>query len=214
MWQSIIAVLLDWWSGIGLELQIFYAIGLLATLVVFLQVLLLLFGAGADMDGADGAGDPTDGLHLLSVRTVTAFFMGFGWAGVIALRRGWSLEAAILAALFVGTMFMAAIYFMMRTLFGMRESGTLDYHNAIGQTGVVYVSIPANQTGAGQVEMTVQGRLCFINARTDSDGRIPSGTLVRVAGLADPQTLIVESLSKPASDADAGPAGTSNQTGV
>jgi len=37
-------------------------------------------------------------MGLLTVRTVTAFFVGFGWAGVIMLNNGYSVVAAILGA--------------------------------------------------------------------------------------------------------------------
>lgn len=183
----------------GLELQIFYAIGLLATLVIFIQVLLMFFGFGMDIDDVDvsagdvgDGGDASDGLHLLSARTITAFFLGFGWTGVIALRNSYALEVALIFAIFMGMAFMIIIFFLLKTLYSLKDSGTLDYHNAIGKIGIVYIPIPPNETGAGQVEITVQGRLRFIPAYTASSERIASKSRVKVVDLVDPQTVLVE----------------------
>ncbi|MBN2327169.1 MAG: hypothetical protein JXR73_08430 [Candidatus Omnitrophica bacterium] len=197
--EWLVSFILSWWTSMGLELQIFYAIGLLATLVIFIQVLLMFFGFGMDIDDVDvsagdvgDGGDASDGLHLLSARTITAFFLGFGWTGVIALRNSYALEVALIFAIFMGMAFMIIIFFLLKTLYSLKDSGTLDYHNAIGKIGIVYIPIPPNETGAGQVEITVQGRLRFIPAYTASSERIASKSRVKVVDLVDPQTVLVE----------------------
>ena len=91
----------DWWNSLGTELRVFYAIATAGTTVLVAQLALQVFGIGdGDADGADGMdGDvgadmDTDmdgdgdahatGLNVLSIRSITAFIAGFGWAGVIA----------------------------------------------------------------------------------------------------------------------------------
>jgi hypothetical protein len=202
--EWLISFLQVWWNGMGLELQIFYAIGLISSLIILIQVLLMFLGIGADMDvddfsGADG-GDPSDGLHLLSVRTITAFFMGFGWTGVIALRNSYILEIALIFAIFAGLTFMAVIFYLLKSLHSLRESGTLDYQNAIGSMGVVYTSIPANESGSGQVEITIQGRLCCVHAYTTSVEKLLSKSRVKVIDIVDPQTLLVEPITRKTDD--------------
>ncbi len=204
--EWLISFLQVWWNGMGLELQIFYAIGLMSSFIILIQVLLMFLGIGADMEvddvsGADG-GDPSDGLHLLSVRTITAFFMGFGWTGVIALRNSYILEIALIFAIFVGLTFMAVIFYLLKSLHSLRESGTLDYQNAIGASGVVYTPIPPHESGAGQVEITIQGRLCCVHAYTTSEEKLLSKSRVKVIDLVDPQTLLVEPITKKSEKSD------------
>lgn len=194
----------DWWNGLGVQLQIFYAIGILSVLVLIVQALLLLVGVGGhDVDvgatdlhadaltgGADGGG-----LHILSVRSVTAFFAGFGWAGAIATSGGLGIGLVLLVALGVGVVFMGLVYYLMRALFSLRDSGTLDYRNAVGVVGTVYMAIPPGQSGVGQVQIVVQGSLRTLPACTRGMSKLASNTRVRVIDLADAQTLLVEAVS-------------------
>ena len=47
------------------------------------------------------------GIQVLSVRALVAFRVGFGWAGVSALREGWGVVAiATVAAVLSGIVFM------------------------------------------------------------------------------------------------------------
>ncbi len=133
------------------------------------------------------------------MRTVTAFFVGFGWTGVAALEAGWQLLPTIVVATAVGSAFMAGVLLLMRTLYGMRYSGTLDYHNAIGNVGSVYLRIPAAMAGPGQIEVQVQGRLRVVQAFTRADRELGNRERVRVTDLMDDTTLLVEPLEAAAS---------------
>src|SRR4051794_36534401 len=70
------------------------------------RIVMLLVGAGAhdigiDLHGdvhadaggdlhADGShGDSSHAFQVLSLQSIAAFFMGFGWAGLAAYRNGW-----------------------------------------------------------------------------------------------------------------------------
>ncbi len=183
----------DWWNSLTLALQIFYAIGIAAGLMLLIQVVLTLLG----MDGHDSPedfADHPDGLGVLSIRTVTGFFFGFGWSGVVCIENGLNIFLSILVALIVGMLFLGGIYLLMRTLFSLRASGTLDYNNAVGQTGTVYVSIPASRQGSGQVEVMVQGRLRTVAAMTVHEEILRPGTKITVTSTIDQTTLEVAPL--------------------
>src|SRR5690606_26937985 len=106
------------WTSLGLEKQIFYAIGILSLLALVLQLgltLLGLDGEGADMsEASDPAADTGhgDGLGFFSLRTITAFLTGFGWMGAILIDNGHSIGIAILGAFASGAAFMSGIYFL------------------------------------------------------------------------------------------------------
>jgi membrane protein implicated in regulation of membrane protease activity len=157
------------------------------------------FDAGMDadmaLDGADAVDHPS-GLQLLSIRTVTAFMTGFGWAGAFSLKQGLSLPVAVLIAVVVGVLLTWLVFLMMKMLYSLRESGSLDYRNAVGQTGSVYIPIPPGREGDGQVQVLVQGRFCTVPACTDASAKIPSGRQVRVLDLVPPRTLVVEPLEE------------------
>ena len=73
----------EWWNSLLIERQIFYAIGLFSLAVLLLQILLTLVGVGHHDADFSGHGEHDTGMGLLTVRTVTAFFVGFGWTGAI-----------------------------------------------------------------------------------------------------------------------------------
>jgi len=183
----------DWWSALDFPRQFFYAVGILAGSVLLIQSALTLAGAGHH-DLPDLSPDHADGLGVLSQRTITGFFFGFGWTGVIALKNGWGLPQAILAACAVGAVFLFGIWSLMRALYGMRASGTLDYRNAVGQTGTVYVTVPAGMAPGGQVEVMVQGRLATVSCRSRESVPLPPGSKVKITAVIDSTTIEVAPL--------------------
>ena len=157
----------DWWNSLLIEKQIFYAIGLFSLAVLLLQILLTLIGVGHHDADFSGHGDHDSGMGLLTVRTVTAFFVGFGWTGAIMLNRGHSITAAIAAGAAVGAAFLLTTGLLIRNLLRLQSAGgNVDYNNAIGMVGTVYTTIPAAEAGGGQIELMIQGRLMMAEAYT------------------------------------------------
>jgi hypothetical protein len=191
----------EWWAGLSVEQQIYWSIGSVATVLVLLQTLLLLIGGATELAEAGDAdmGEGTDhpsGIRLLSSRTVVAFFVGFGWTGVVASREGVGDAATTaLAGVLVGGLFAAVILFLMRFLHTLRHSGSLDYRNALGEVGTVYLPVPAAMAGTGRIQVVVQGRLKVIEALTRRPPLISNGSRVRVVELVDQGTLVVEPLT-------------------
>lgn len=185
-----------WWDALNLELRLFYGIGIIALLVLLLQLALSVFG-GMEDHNFDHHGDHPSGLSFFSIRGVTAFFVGFGWTGVIALNAGWGLIGAIAAGLVVGLILMFGIFLLMTSMLRLQSNGTLDFSNAIGTIGTVYVTVPSGQKPGGQVELLLQGRLTMADALSRSDVSLPPGTKVTIVEKIGHSTLVVEPLSIP-----------------
>jgi len=182
-----------WWHSLNLPLQIFYGTGLVAALALVVEGLFTLLGF-TNHDMPEASVNHPDQMGMLSVRTITGFFFGFGWAGVIAIKSGLGLTASILIACLVGAAFLFGIYLLMRGLFSLHASGTLDYKNAIGQIANVYVTVPPARGGGGQVEVLIQGRLQTISCMTSHASALAPHTKVKVTGLIGQGTLEVEPL--------------------
>ena len=201
--------MMEWWNTLALDLQVFYGIGILATLLLVIQLIMTMLGLGDDGaadgmdadfgDGADGTMDGGDsehgdGLSLISTRTIVAFLAGFGWTGAMARGGDLGLPLAVIAAVAVGFVLMLMVFWLMRALYSLRQSGSLDYHNAIGEMGTVYVKIPPRGEGSGQIQLVVQGRLATVAATTESTESILSGIQVKVVKLQAGNTLQVETI--------------------
>ena len=187
----------EWWNSLLIEKQIFYAIGLLSIAILLLQILLVAIGVGHHGDADfSGHGDHDSGIGLLTVRTVTAFFVGFGWTGVIMLNHGYSIVIAIIAGTATGMVFLFTTWFLIHNLLRLQSGGgNVDYKNAIGTVGTVYVTIPAAETGGGQIELNIQGRLMMAEAYTKAASSLKPTSKARVVALIGESTLLVEPLT-------------------
>lgn len=183
-----------WWQSLVLEQQIFYGIGIISLFSLVLQMILLVFAGMDDHSDFSSTGDHSSGLGVLSFRGITAFFLGFGWAGVIALKAGLGLGAAIAIGLGAGGILMVGIFLLMTTIMKLQSSGSLDYANAIGEIATVYVTVPAGHKAGGQVEVMIQGRLSVAEALQKGDTPLAPGTKVKVVEKIGQSTFVVEPL--------------------
>ncbi len=173
--------------------------GLLGLVFVIGKTLLTLLGVDTDdpgsvdvATGADGAAHG-GGVGLLSLQSVMAFLMGFGWAGLLALHPlKWPVFGAIGlgAVVGVGLVFLQAAVW--RALFGLQSSGNIEIRQAAGLEGVVYVQVPGQSKGQGQVRVIIDGRQRTFNAVTPHAGSLESQTRVRVVRVNADNTLTVE----------------------
>jgi len=183
-----------WWNLLNLELRIFYGIGIIALLFLMVQIFFSLFAGMDDMGDLHDAGAHSSGLSIFSIRGITAFFLGFGWAGVIALKAGWGVPAAIAVGIVVGGVMMFAIFLVMTSMLKLQSNGTLNFSNAVGQIATVYVTIPAENKAGGQVELLIQGRLTMAEALYRGHEPLRPGTKVRIVEKLSHATLVVEPL--------------------
>lgn len=169
----------------------FLIIAIVASAFLGIQLLLLMFGADMDFD-SDMDVDAGDGGGFMSVRSLTAFFGGFGWAGLAARQAGWSGVTSILVGIAVGAGMFLVVGFLFIQARKLSSDANLDYSTAIGQGATVYLPIGESRQSVGKVEVTISGRLSTVNALTDDSEPIPSKSRVRIVELVDATTLLVE----------------------
>ena len=161
-----------------------------------------LDGGGLDgldgLDGGDGDGfdaehsDPSDLFKYLSIQSVFAFAMGFGWGALASYKgTGWSIPISIAIGVGCGVAMVYLLTFMLALLYDLRSDGTLQIKGAIGLEGDTYAKIPPAGKGRGQVSMIIETRQRIYNAVTSDGEAIPRGTRVRVLGIKDGNTLDV-----------------------
>lgn len=195
-----------WWNALsGLE-QFFWAIAIPFTAFFSIQFLLTLLGfdhdheigdLDTDMDLSDGDSsitDAGDAFQLFSIRSIISFFTMFGWAGIAFLRAGWTPVGTFIMAFILGTGMMFLVSYLFHWMLKMQQSGTMQIHNALFETGEVYIPIPAAGKGRGKVQIAVQGTLRELEAITEGKHRIPTGTKVKVKEIMADDVLLVTPL--------------------
>jgi hypothetical protein len=88
---------------------------------------------------------------------------------------------------------MATMFYYMAKL---SDSGTLNFKNAIGAVGEVYLTIGANRSSLGKVHIKIQGALRELEALTDADVNLKSTSVIKVKDVTENGILIVEPLTK------------------
>ena len=186
-----------WWDSLSFVLKIFHGIAILSAVVLGLQMISAFLLGDTDTDmgdfaDADGLDHHDSGLGVLSVKSITAFFTGFGWTAIGFVRMGLNMPLVILFAGLIGLGMMFMIYFLMKSLMKLSDSGTMDYINAVGQPGTIYVTVPPAKEPGGQVETMIQGRLVTAEAIQRGNEPLKPGTKVQVTEKLGTSTLVVE----------------------
>ena len=214
--------IIDWWNSLGTAAQIFACVALPATLVLLIQTILMFIGIGGESDGFgdgvdgniddisdtfDSAGDGVfgedapletpdaagfDGLRIFTVRGIIAFFVVFGWVGVLMDSAGVALPITIIVAAVCGFAMMIVLALLFRAILRLRNDGNTDNRNAIGTAGKVYLTIPPARTGEGKVQVMLQGSFVERNAVTDDEEAIPTGCEIIVVGVSGQTDLVVK----------------------
>lgn len=146
-----------------------------------------VFGEDMEAETPDTFG--LDGLRIFTFRGIVAFFVVFGWVGVVM--DGAALWLTLLVSAACGFAMMLVLAFLMRAVMKLRNDGNTDNRNAVGTSGKVYLTIPPSRTGEGKVSVMLQGSYVERNAVTDDDEAIPTGSEIVVIGVSGQTDLVV-----------------------
>jgi hypothetical protein len=77
----------------------------------------------------------------------------------------------------------------------LNDSGTLNYKNATNQIGEVYLTVHEKRSKIGKVSIRIQGSFRELDALTDSETPLKTGTVIRVKEVTPNGILIIEKLN-------------------
>jgi hypothetical protein len=169
---------------------------------IFVVIFILTFLGGdsdADMEADAGDFDADDGgvgFQFFTFKNVIAFFTIFGWSGLSCIENQLSTTTTLIISTIAGLIMMVITSLLFFWIHKLAESGTLKIKNAIGSVGEVYLPIGANRSKMGKVQIKVQGSLRELEALTDADEDLKTGTVVKVLDIISAELLLVEKLSK------------------
>lgn len=159
----------------------------LGAVVLVVQIALGLLGVGDDLPGSDAS----EGMDLLTVRTVSAGTLLFGAVGLWLGGRGLSPVVTVPAGVAAGLAGAVATALITRQVLRFESDGSLQLSDAVGRPGTVYLPVPAHREGFGLVQFTLQGRTVELRAVADESAAIPTGTSIIVVGLLEGDTVEV-----------------------
>jgi hypothetical protein len=153
-----------------------------------------------DVDHGDGA--PTHEQHfdanwlfaMLSLRTVTAGAAFFGLGGLGAASLEWPVFLQLLVATACGFAALCGVYYLLKSMMMLNTDNTVRINRAIGQRGVVYLTVPAQSAGQGKVQVTLANRQMEYPAITKWANALKSGEPITVVSVLNNSTLEVAPL--------------------
>ena len=210
--------IIDWWNSLSTAAQVLYCIAIPSTFILLIQTILMFIGLDGDGDdigaGIDDIGESVaedvpdgvfgedsitevhdasgfEGLRIFTFRGIIAFFVVFGWVGIVMEGAGAPLYLTLPISFVCGFAIMLVMASLFRALMRLRSDGNADNRNAVGCSGKVYLTIPAARMGEGKVSVMLQGAYVERNAVTDDEEPIPTGAEVVVVGVSGQTELVV-----------------------
>lgn len=169
---------------------------IVGTALFLIRVVMLLVGHHGGDVHADVAidadhGDPGEAFKALSIQSLAAFMMGFGWGGLGSLKgQGWHWSTSIVIGAIAGVAMVWLLAILLKGVYDLRASGNISIHQALGREGDVYLTVPAQGQGRGQVRVTIEGNQRIYNAVSDG-AELTTSARVRVARVNEDNTLTV-----------------------
>lgn len=169
------------------------------------------FGGGHDaLDHGDVGGGGTEGAHgdggtdhshasdstdaafkLVSLQSLTGFFMTFGWAGLAGQKQfGLGTTLSFVIALVAGGFAMFTTASLFKLMGKLSSSGDVFIiQKTLGLSGSVYARIPAE--GRGQVRLLINNGTRFLDATSEDHTDLDSFIDVTVVRVVDGTTVAV-----------------------
>lgn len=202
------------WTNWNLAQKIFFLIASPSTVLLVVQIILLLIGVGSndadadvdvdvdadldadlptdfdgDVDGGSEVLDADHGFSLFTVRGLIAFFTVGGWMGYTLADN--NVVLAVIVAFLSGSIALVLMGFVLKWLMTLQSNGNLNYNDAIGLIGEVYLTIPAKDNGKGKINVLLNERLVELSAVQLGEEPIFTGKKIKIIGtIAD--SFIVE----------------------
>lgn len=178
---------------------LFWVCALAGTLFFILRVVMMVHGAdGADdiIDhGAVGhAGSSDVAFEIISVNSITAFFMMFGWIGLTCYKQfAFGGVLSVVLAFLAGGLCMFITAYLFKLAAKLVSHGSVfTVKDTLGKTATVYQKIPAN--GRGKINVSVGDMLREIEAVSEEKEEIESFGTVTVVRVVDNNTVSVKKI--------------------
>lgn len=189
----------EWYSTLTVLEQVYFWLGIVATVFLIIQIVMLCFtsfGGDVDLDGDGDIDVDTDsGVSIFTVKSLTAFFAVGSWAGLLtcALIADNLQWVSVIVALVAGAAAFALVVLLMRFIYKMQSSGTFQPEKLVGRRATVYVSVPEKRSGRGKITMNAQGKFVELDAITDGE-RLSVDDAVKIVATEN-ECMVVEKYS-------------------
>jgi membrane protein implicated in regulation of membrane protease activity len=161
--------------------KVYYYVALFASILFTIKLFLfVIFGGGSEVITDFNMEIDTDcSFNFLSVQSVLAFFMGFGWMGYAGIRQfGFSQLTTLISSIIVGLVFLFVSAGLMFAVKHLEKKVVKDKTTALNKIGQAYINFAPKSKG--QIEIEINGQLSVVDAMNNSDEEIKAFEEVEV----------------------------------
>lgn len=190
----------EWFSNLEFLSKLYWSVAIVGSLVFIIVMFMAFLGGDADDIGdldSDIDSDVGAGFQFISFKNLVGFFTIFGWSGIACIDADLSKPLTILISVISGLLMMVIMATLFYFISKLSDSGTLNYKNALDAVGEVYLTIGPDRSSMGKVTLNVQGTMRELDALTDSQTPLKSGTIIKVVDVTSNGILIVDRTRKP-----------------
>jgi len=186
---------MDYFSTLEPLLSTFWFIAIPVSAIFVIQSILTFIG----LDSGDGLEADFDGnfehveapFQLFSFRNLINFLLGFSWTGISFYNLISNRILLIAVALIVGIVFILLFFAIIKQLQKLAEDNTFKIENCLNKSGSVYLRVPANRSGTGKIQVSINGSFREIEAITDSE-QIETGRAIKIIKIENHNLVLVE----------------------
>jgi membrane protein implicated in regulation of membrane protease activity len=191
----------DFWDSLDVYSRVMFVVGSIFTIFMLIKLFFMFVGddggGSIDADG-DGIGDDSGfeifGLKLLTFRAVSAFVAIGSWSIFIFNMIGMEYYLSTLIGAGIGLLAAIGVTLVFAGISSLQTSGNLNLEYAIGKDAEVYLTVPANKNGVGKVNIYMEDRYTEVDAMTESQDNLKTGTRIRVVKVIGENLVLVDKL--------------------
>ncbi|SDS33366.1 hypothetical protein SAMN05216503_2722 [Polaribacter sp. KT25b] len=187
--------MMEWFAELPSFLKTYWIITIISTFLFLIVLISTVMGTDSDDIGdvdAEIDADTGASFQFFTVKNLIAFFTIFGWSGIASSDAGYSNPVIIAISIFCGLAMMTVMASLFYYISKLNSSGTLKMQNALNAIGEVYLTVGANRSKIGKVQIKVQGALRELEALTDFDKDLKQGNVIKVIEVTNNGILIIE----------------------
>ncbi len=186
---------MEWFQELTSFQKTYWIITGISTLMFLFVLVSTMIGADGDDIGdvdAEIDADTGAGFQFFTLKNLVAFFAIFGWSGIASIDAGNSKSLTIIISVICGLTMMFVMAGLFYYISKLTSSGTLKMQNALNSIGEVYLTVGANRSKIGKIQIKIQGALRELEALTDYNEDLKQGKIIKVIEVTNNGILIIE----------------------
>ena len=178
--------MLDWFKTLNWYEQVLWVVSIVFTFIFFYQILSTIIRKTPDRKRKYIFS------NFLAFKNISAFLSMLGWVSISSLYQGYDLTTSLILGAVSGIILMAVMSVLFYFTQKLKENQAPESAQNINSTGEVVSDIGRKRSSAGRIKININGVLRTMDAMTDFDHDVKTGTKIRVDSVTSSGIFIVK----------------------